>query len=162
MNIFLFFIRRNKKQKNGEKKLIPILFKNSEYFSLNFLNKTYQYISAYFHSKYNINNKMNFKENNSTEKKVIKLKITGFAKEYLPWLKAKLNILEAYFIFEMDSPNPDYLIYNVYNQDDLTENNRNITAIRIALFNENEYPDLNVADFSLPIIILFILIDISK
>ena len=47
----------------------------------------------------------------------------------------------------MDSPNPDYLIYNVYNQEDLTENNRNIDAIRIALFTENEYPDMNVADY---------------
>jgi len=146
-NIFLLFIRVNKRQKTVSKKSIPISFKNSEYFSLNFLNKTYQYISAYFHSKYNTNNKMNFKENNSTEKKVIKLKITGFAKEYLPWAIRKLNVLNNNFIFEMDSPNPDYLIYNVYNQEDLTENNRNIDAIRIALFTENEYPDMNVADY---------------
>ena len=146
-NIFLLFIRVNKRQKTVSKKSTPISFKNSEYFSLNFLNKTYQYISAYFHSKYNIDNKMNFKENNSTEKKVIKLKITGFAKEYLPWAIRKLNVLNNNFIFEMDSPNPDYLIYNVYNQEDLTENNRNIDAIRIALFTENEYPDMNVADY---------------
>ena len=147
MNICLFLTRFHKKQKNYKKNIIPISFKNSEYFSLNFLNKTYQYISAYFHSKYNTNNKMNFKENNSTEKKVIKLKITGFAKEYLPWAIRKLNVLNNNFIFEMDSPNPDYLIYNVYNQEDLTENNRNIDAIRIALFTENEYPDMNVADY---------------
>ena len=124
-NIFLLFIRVNKRQKTISKKSTPISFKNSEYFSLNFLNKTYQYISAYFHSKYNTNNKMNFKENNSTEKKVIKLKITGFAKEYLPWAIRKLNVLNNNFIFEIDSPNPDYLIYNVYNQEDLTEKNRN-------------------------------------
>ena len=147
MNICLFLTRFHKKQKNYKKNIIPISFKNSEYFSLNFLNKTYLYISAYFHSKYNTNNKMNFKENNSTEKKVIKSKITGFAKEYLPWAIRKLNVLNNNFIFEMDSPNPDYLIYNVYNQEDLTENNRNIDAIRIALFTENEYPDMNVADY---------------
>ena len=75
------------------------------------------------------------------------MKITGFAKEYLPWAIRKLNVLNNNFIFEMDSPNPDYLIYNVYNQEDLTENNRNIDAIRIALFTENEYPDMNVADY---------------
>ena len=87
---------------------------------------------------------MNFKENNSTEKKVIKLKITGFVNSQLPWLTERLK---DNFILEINSPNPDYLIYNVYNQEDLTENNRNIDAIRIALFTENEYPDMNVADY---------------
>ena len=145
-NIFLLFIRVNKKQKIVSKKSTPISFKNSEYFSLKFLNKTYQYISAYFHSKYNIDNKMNFKENNSTEKKVIKLKITGFLNSHLPWLTERLK---DNFILEINSPNPDYLIYNVYNQEDLTENNRNIDAIRIALFTENEYPDMNTADYFL-------------
>ena len=145
-NIFLLFIRVKKKQKTVSKKSTPISFKNSEYFSLNFLNKTYQYISAYFHSKYNTNNKMNFKENNSTEKKVIKLKITGFVNSQLPWLTERLK---DNFILEINSPNPDYLIYNVYNQEDLTENNRNIDAIRIALFTENEYPDMNTADYFL-------------
>ena len=145
-NIFLLFIRVNKRQKTVSKKSTPISFKNSEYFSLNFLNKTYQYISAYFHSKYNTNNKMNFKENNSTEKKVIKLKITGFVNSQLPWLTERLK---DNFILEINSPNPDYLIYNVYNQEDLTENNRNIDAIRIALFTENEYPDMNTADYFL-------------
>ena len=128
MNICLFLTRFHKKQKNYKKNIITISFKNSEYFSLKFLNKTYQYISAYFHSKYNIDNKMNFKENNSTEKKVIKLKLTGFLNSHLPWLTEKLK---DNFILEINSPNPDYLIYNVYDQEDLTEKYRNTDAIRI-------------------------------
>ena len=76
------------------------------------------------------------------------VKATGILKQdnYNKWLKEKLN---NKFILEYDSPNPDYLIYNVFNQEDLTEKYRNIDAIRIAFFTENEYPDMNTADYFL-------------
>jgi len=142
-NIY-FSIKTQKTQQKEKENIIPISFKNSEYFSLNFLNSTYQYISSYFHSKYNIDNKINLKEYNSREKKVIKVKTTGFLAEHFGWLKEKIS---DKFILEYDSPNPDYLIYNVYNDEDLNEKYRNIDAIRIALFTENEYPDMNKADY---------------
>ena len=77
---------------------------------------------------------------------MIKVKATGlFNRAHnLKWLKEKLN---NKFILEYDSPNPDYLIYNVFDEKDLTEKYRNIDAIRIALFTENEYPDMNAADY---------------
>ena len=145
-NILLFSIKTQMTRQKAKENLIPISFKNSEYFSLNFLNSTYQYISSYFHSKYNIDNKINLKEYNSSEKKVIKVMATGLFNRanHLRWLKEKLS---DKFILEYDSPNPDYLIYNVYNQEDLNERYKNIDAIRIALFTENEYPDMNTADY---------------
>ena len=81
-----------------------------------------------------------------SKKKLIKVKATGlFNRAHnLKWLKEKLN---NEFILEYDSPNPDYLIYNVFDEKDLTEKYRNIDAIRIALFTENEYPDMNAADY---------------
>ena len=81
-----------------------------------------------------------------SKKKLIKVKATGlFNRAHnLKWLKEKLN---NKFILEYDSPNPDYLIYNVFDEKDLTEKYRNIDAIRIALFTENEYPDMNAADY---------------
>ena len=99
---------------------------------------------------------------------MIKVKATGlFNRAHnLKWLKEKLN---NKFILEYDSPNPDYLIYNVFDEKDLTEKYRNIDAIRIALFTENEYPDMNAADYFVAnfhinwyIFNIIILIDISK
>ena len=147
-NVFLISLNvQNNKQIENEN-LIPILFKNSENFSLKFLNSTYQYISAYFNSKYNTNKTLNIREYNLSEKKIIRVKATGlFNREnHIRWLKEKLN---DKFILEYDSPNPDYLMYNVYNQEDLSESYRNSDAIRIALFTEKEYPDMNTADYFL-------------
>jgi hypothetical protein len=145
-NVLLLSIHvQNDKQKENEN-LIPILFKNSEYFSFKFLNSTYQYISAYFNSKYYTNKTINVREYNFSEKKVIRVKSTGLFNKvnHERWLKEKLN---DKFILEYDSPNPDYLMYNVYNQEDVNERYRNSDAIRIALFTENEYPDMNAADY---------------
>ena len=139
-------VQNNKQVENIN--LIPILFKNSESFSFKFLNSTYQYISAYFNSKYNTNKTLNIREYNLNEKKVIRVKATGlFSREnHIRWLKEKLN---DKFILEYDSPNPDYLMYNVFDQEDLSESYRNSNAIRIALFTENIYPDMNAADYFL-------------
>ena len=148
LNVFLISINVQNNKQVENINFIPILFKNSECFSFKFLNSTYQYISAYFNSKYNTDKTLNIREYNLSEKKVIRVKATGlFNKEkHIRWLKEKLN---DKFILEYDSPNPDYLIYNVYDQEDLNENYRNSDSIRIALFTENEYPDMNTADYFL-------------
>ena len=49
------------------------------------------------------------------------------------------------FILSIDDPNPDYLIYNSFNEQD--KNPKYANAIRIAFFTENIFPDLNYADY---------------
>ena len=131
-NVFLIYIcvQNNKQVENIN--LIQILFKNSECFSFKFLNSTYQYISAYFNSKYNTNKTLNIRAYNLSEKKVIRVKATGLCNReiHIRWLKEKLN---NKFILKYDSPNPDYLMYNVFDHEGLSESYRNSDAIRITL-----------------------------
>ena len=117
-----------------------LFFKNSELFNINLLKRTYQYISAYLNNKYSINNK----PTNSNEKKVIKFRISGSYNETynLRWLKEKLS---DKFILENDNQNPDYIIYNIFNDEDLKLQYQNI--IRIAIYTENRIPDLNCDDY---------------
>ena len=55
--------------------------------------------------------------------------------------------LENEFLLNFDDPNPDYLIYNVFNGEDIKPQYKN--AIRIAVFTENIMPDINNADYIL-------------
>jgi hypothetical protein len=58
------------------------------------------------------------------------------------WLKKKLD---DEFILEFNVSNPDYLIYNVFSDDDLSPKYQN--AIKIAIYTENIMPDINNADY---------------
>ena len=120
-----------------------INFKSSDYFNINLYKKTFGDISSYLINKYNINNKESFFLT-KLHKKVIKIKSTGlFNKVYhLNWLKSKL---EDEFIILFDSPNPDYLIYNVFSSEDILSNYSK--SIRIAIYTENIMPDINYADY---------------
>ena len=133
-NIFLIFFHLYR-----NKNLNQIFFKNSDFFNMNLCQKAYQYISAYLLNKYIINN-----YTNSIEKKVIKLKATGlFNRKFnLQWLKARLS---DQFILQYDDPNPDYLLYNCFNNEDTNKSYHNI--IRIAVYTENIIPDINYADY---------------
>ena len=51
------------------------------------------------------------------------------------------------FILDFENPNPDYLLYNVYNNDDLLPIYSNMNPIRIAMYTENVMADLNYADY---------------
>ena len=77
-------------------------------------------------------------------KKVIKIKSTGqFNKEsHLKWLKKKLD---NEFILKFDEINPDYLIYNVFDNEDQKHKYKN--CIKIAIYTENIMPDINSADY---------------
>ena len=122
-----------------------IYFKPSDYFNINLYKKSFKNISTYLAFKYNINSKeSNFYT--SSNKKIIRIKSTGlFNKEYhLYWLK---NKLEDEFILLHDDPNPDYLIYNIFNSDDMNSNYSK--CIRIAIYTENIMPDINYADYVL-------------
>ena len=58
------------------------------------------------------------------------------------------NKLDDDFIIIFDAPNPDYLIYNVYTDEDIHPNYSNSNTIRIANYLENAMPDLNYADYA--------------
>ena len=135
LNIFLLFAYMKKHKSSN-----PIFFKNSDIFNFNLFKRTYQNISSYLLNKYNSNNQTF----NSNEKKIIKVKQTGYVNRArnLIWLEKRLS---DKFILEYDSPNPDYIIYNVYSDEDLKPEYHNI--IRIALYTENKIPDLNCADY---------------
>ena len=58
--------------------------------------------------------------------------------------------LDNEFIIKFDDPNPDYLIYSVYNNEDINPNYTKSNPIRIADYHlENIFPDLNYADYAL-------------
>ena len=91
------------------------IFKYSDYFNIYFLTNSFKNISSYLSSKFKINNSMISKLYIS--KKTLKIKCTGlFNRNYhLNWLRSKLD--DA-FILEFDESAPDYLIYNVFSDED--------------------------------------------
>ena len=63
------------------------------------------------------------------------------------WIKSKLD---DEFIIEFDSPDPDYLIFNVHNlYKDINEdiNPKYQNSIKIAIYTENIMTDMNYADY---------------
>ena len=120
-----------------------IFFKNSDISNVYLSKKPYKYISSYLHNKYNVNNQNKIKQDHIF-KKDIKVKSTGlFNKNFhFTWLK---NKLEDDFNLKFDEQNPDYLIYNVFNNEDLDQKYQN--TIRIAIYTENIMPDINYADY---------------
>ena len=137
LNIFFSLsciINHNKSQK--------IYFNNSNKFILDFLKQSYKSISAYLHHKFTINIKK--PDKNIKPKKIIKIKCTGlFNRTYhLQWLKSKLD---DEFQITIDENNPDYLIYNVFDNEDQRLIYQN--AIKIAIYTENVMPNINYADY---------------
>ena len=117
------------------------LFKYSDYFIMNLNLKAFKYIAIYLTDKYFIK----FKSiERPLFKKKIKLKFCGFPQYSNPvkWLKIKLD---DEFIFEFEEDNPDYLIYNVFTNEDIQNKYNN--SIKIAFYSENVMPDLNLADY---------------
>ena len=116
------------------------LFKFSDYFIFNLNSKTYQKALKYLISKFYINNFVSSEIN--IYKKEIKIQTIGVFTYQLNWLKSKLD---DEFIIKFDEKNPDYLIYNVFTKEDINKKYRN--SIKIAIYTENEMPDLNLADY---------------
>ena len=117
-------------------------FKFSDYFIFNLNTKTYNYISNILTDKFYINN-FDYSKSD-TYKKEIKIKSIGlFNKSYhINWLKKKLD---DEFIIKFEEENPDYLIYNVFTDEDINYKYKN--SIKIAIYTENIMPDLNIADY---------------
>ena len=138
--MLLFFIISVDKVKINN----PIFFYNSDIFNINIFKKTFESISNYLDDKYTINNLNTHKESNYP-KKVIKVKGMGlFNKIYFQkWIK---NKLDDEFLLVFEDQNPDYLLYNVFTDEDIKPIYHN--AIRIAIYTtENIIPDINNADY---------------
>ena len=75
---------------------------------------------------------------------MIKIKATGLFNKthFLIWLKKRLN---EEFIISLDESNPDYLIYNAFNDEYKNPKYKNI--VKIAIYTENLIPDLNESDY---------------
>ena len=85
-------------------------------------------------------------KNNSFLKKELKIKGTGLFNKAnnLRWLK---NKLDEEFIIKYEDSSPDYLIYNVFDDEDINFKYQN--TIKIAIYTENIMPDMNYADYIL-------------
>ena len=136
MIIYLNYIQSYENRKE-------ICLKNSDIFNINLTRKSYTNISRYLNNKFDTSIR-DFSRIFSFDQKVIKIKPTGLFNKsnHLNWLK---NKLDDKFKIEYDDPNPDYLIYNIFNDDDKDPKYKD--AIRIAIYTENIMPDLNYADY---------------
>ena len=119
------------------------LFKISDCFIFKLNIKAYKDISKYLNVKFNIN-----KESSKMQifKKEIKIKITGLFDKinHIIWLINKIgNEFEIKFV----KNNPDYLIYNVFGNEDIKSKYNN--AVKIAIYTENFMPDFNLADYAI-------------
>ena len=78
---------------------------------------------------------------------MIKIKSVGHFNNTFLYNRLKKK-LDNEFIIKFDDPNPDYLIYSVYNNEDINPNYTKSNPIRIADYHlENIFPDLNYADY---------------
>jgi len=121
------------------------ILNNSDSFNIKLLNKTYFEISFYLNNKFNINNLKKL-ENNTNEKKLIKVFQTG------GWNKTKdiiwfLDKIDDEFIIEFNETDPDYLIYNVFGEYNMDLNPNFKNSIKIAYYTENIMVDINYADY---------------
>ena len=88
---------------------------------------------------------ININKESNYPKKVIKVLGMGLYNKirFQNWLK---NKLDDEFLLVFEDQNPDYLLYNVYTDEDIKPIYSN--AIRIAIYvAENIIPDINNADY---------------
>ena len=79
-------------------------------------------------------------------KKEIKIKITGLFDKinHIIWL---INKIGDEFEIKFVKNNPDYLIYNIFGNEDIKSKYNN--AVKIAIYTENFMPDFNLADYAI-------------
>ena len=120
------------------------LFKFSDCFIFKLNIKAYKDISKYLNVKFNINNKESSKM--QIFKKEIKIKITGLFNKinHIIWL---INKIGDEFEIKFVKNNRDYLIYNIFGNEDIKSKYNN--AVKIAIYTENFMPDFNLADYAI-------------
>ena len=117
------------------------IFKISDYFIMILNTKSYKEISKYLTDKFHI---IFPSSKNLIFKKEVRIKSIGLfdKSHHINWLKNKLG---DEFILEFVEDNPDYLIYNVFDNVDVFNKYNN--SIKIAIYTENEMPDFNIGDY---------------
>ena len=174
INISLLISKGNSKSRNIINKKELYKFKNSDYFILELINKSYFEICQILERKYNyfiIKNSIYFKKariqiynvdifsfdfyniflkyilNNiiNSKKKIQIYSVDLFSFDiHKKWLK---DNLKDKFIIKFNKNNPDYLLYNVFGTEHLNPKYNN--SIKIAVFTENKIPDFYEADYAI-------------
>ena len=134
LNTYLYYLLNNLYLKTD-------IFKISDYFIMILNTKPYKDISKYLTNKFHI---IFPTSKTLIFKKEIRIKCIGLFNKanHINWLKSKLG---DEFILEFVEDNPDYLIYNVFNNVDVFNKYNN--SIKIAIYTENEMPDFNIGDY---------------
>ena len=115
------------------------MFKNIDIYILNFALKSYSKFLNYL----NINFRKNVSQN--LLKKTIKIYAVDVYSVFDIKKFTNYNNLKEKFIFEIDSKNPDYLLYSTCGQNHL--NPKYNKCIKISIFAENRIADFEKADY---------------
>ena len=121
------------------------IFKNSDIFNIDLYKQSFYKVSNYLIEKYNCDSTKKMKKK-PKYKKVIKIKsVGGYNKDVNEkWLRDRLS---DDFIVNFVESDPDYLIFNVYDNEDLNPIYSDKNPVRIAIFTENAMVDINYADY---------------
>ena len=143
VNIALFIININflfANKKINIKKFNDL--RNIEQFICILLTNSYDKIANYLNNKYK--NSPDLKS--SKEKKIIRLHGINLNSEE-EFKSTLLWYLKDKFILQFDKDNPDYLVYNVFGDNEVNTLYNN--CIKIAIYTENAIPDLSNCDYAL-------------
>jgi len=144
INIFILYHSPNKEILKFIKN--STIYRNIDNYTLNLITNSYEEIGNYLNNKYNIYyNSSNLSINKKGEKKTIKVYGVNIMNQE-EFERTLLWYLNDTYIVQFDENNPDYLIYNIGdNQHDPKYDN----AIKIALYTENIIPDLYQSDYGI-------------
>ena len=146
LNLFLLIYNQAIKNRPNFNSISFLKFSDSKIIEI--CKKSFKDISSYLSNKFNLANfNLHEKiENFYSGKKRLKIKSIDLFDEnrHYNWL---MNIIGDEFEIIIDRENPDYLIYNVFGDNDINISFQN--CIRIAIYTENVMPDLNYADYAL-------------
>jgi len=146
LNLFLLIYNQAIKNRPNFNSISFLKFSDSKIIEI--CKKSFKDISSYLSNKFNLANfNLHEKiENFYSGNKRLKIKSIDLFDEnrHYNWL---MNIIGDEFEIIIDRENPDYLIYNVFGDNDINISFQN--CIRIAIYTENVMPDLNYADYAL-------------
>ena len=118
--------------------------KSNDFFFFNLNSKSLFHISDYLNNKYQ-------KIDNVTIEKTKNKTISIYFINYIPdtfhyiIINNTIKILKEKYSVNINSENPDYLIYNIFDCNHLNPKYKN--SIKIAYYTENQIPDFNTADY---------------
>ena len=127
------------------------IFRNIDNYTFSLLNNSYEKIGNYLNNKYNIcynSSNLNISINKTEEKKKIRIHgVNIMSRE--EFVRTLLWYLKDTYIVQFNENNPDYLIYNVGNDENDEIDPKYNSTIKIALYTENSIPDISQCDYAL-------------